>query len=83
MIGVEVGVPGPGVGVAGVDPNRTIAGFDHKARSPVADPVASTVKMNLTSCPANELRSTLVRKNKPSYFSRHVHSVLIGPLPIS
>src|SRR5512135_3006580 len=54
---VELG----GGGGGGGEPAREIIGFDHRARSPAAGPTARTVRMNLTSWPARELRSTLAR----------------------
>ena len=55
---VAVAVAGATVVVAGTPPEREIIGPTHKARSPVATPAAKTVRINLTSLPANELRST-------------------------
>ena len=48
---------GGGGGV--VPPLRAMIGFDHRARSPVADPLESTVRMNFTSLTRQGLRSTL------------------------
>jgi hypothetical protein len=58
---VPVGVAVPvsvGVAVAEVEPDRSMRGPTHKARSPVFTPAESTVKINLTSLPASALRST-------------------------
>src|SRR5512140_1081643 len=67
---VGVGVAEPGVeGGGGVTLGRAMMGLDQRARSPVAGPVARTVRMNLTSRPDKALRSRSVRKKRPSYFS--------------
>src|SRR5512140_3493668 len=38
-------------------PNRRMRGAPQMARSPLAEPVASVIKINLTFCPASESRS--------------------------
>jgi hypothetical protein len=52
---VPVGVE---VAVVDVPPGRSMRGATHKARSPVFAPEESTVRINLTSLPFSELRST-------------------------
>ena len=52
--GVEVGELTPALPIASV---RTIRGATHMARSPVGDPLESTVRMKLTLLPASELKS--------------------------
>ena len=45
------------VGTDGSAPLRTMAGATHIARSPVGEPFALTLKMNLTFFPASGLKS--------------------------
>ena len=67
MSGVAVAVnAGSGVRVEGgaggcVGPTRTMRGDPHTARSPLASPVESNMKTNLTFCPASELKSRFAR----------------------
>lgn len=61
-VGVFEGAAVVPVGVAlaaGADAPEALKmiGPAHKARSPVAGPVESTVRMNFTFCPANGVRS--------------------------
>ena len=55
-----------GVSVAGGTPLRTMRGPTHRASSSLADPLVDTNKINLTVCPASELRSKSMVKYWPS-----------------
>jgi hypothetical protein len=53
-VGVGVCV---GVGVIAEPAALKMMGFTHRARSPTGEPVAYTLRTNLTSCPTSAVRS--------------------------
>jgi hypothetical protein len=84
-VGVAEGAAVVAVGVAdaaaGAPEALKMMGAVHNARSPVAGPVARTVRMNFTLLPANGVRSISALYTPPSYFSTNAQKVWMDELP--